>query len=115
MFSNTARKMLDAGTSLAVSTDWNPGSAPMGDLLVQAAIIGVFEKLSIAETLAGITFRAAAALNLNDRVILAQDKKADMVAFEFKNYREILYFQEVLKPSRIWKNGQLVNNLILTS
>ena len=59
-----ARKLLDSGTSLAISTDWNPGSAPMGDLLVQAAIIGAYEKLSAAETLAGITFRAAAALNL---------------------------------------------------
>ncbi len=110
-----ARKMLDAGTSLAISSDWNPGSAPMGDLLVQAAIIGAFEKLTIAETLAGITFRAAAALNLSDRGILSRGKKADMVAFDCKNYREILYFQGALKPSKIWKNGQLIKNLILSS
>jgi imidazolonepropionase len=110
-----ARKMLDAGTSLAISSDWNPGSAPMGDLLVQSAIIGAFEKLTIAETLAGITFRAAAALNLSDRGILARGKKADMVAFDCKNYREILYFQGALKPSKIWKNGQSIKNLILPS
>ena len=110
-----ARKMLDTGTSLAISTDWNPGSAPMGDLLVQSAIIGAFEKLTIAETLAGIIFRAAAALNLDDRGILAKDKKADMVAFECKNYEEIFYFQGALKPSKIWKNGQLIRNLILSS
>jgi imidazolonepropionase len=110
-----ARKMLDAGTSLAISTDWNPGSAPMGDLLVQAAIIGAFEKLTIAETLSGITFRAAAALNLSDRGILAQGKKADMVAFECNNYEEILYHQGALKPSSVWKNGQLIRNLILSS
>jgi imidazolonepropionase len=110
-----ARKMLDAGTSLAISTDWNPGSAPMGDLLVQAAIIGAFEKLTIAETLSGITFRAAAALNLSDRGILAQGKKADMVAFECNNYEEILYHQGALKPSKVWKNGQLIRNLILSS
>jgi imidazolonepropionase len=108
-----ARKMLDAGTSLAISTDWNPGSAPMGDLLVQAAMISAFEMLSVAETLAGITFRAAAALNLSDRGILAKGKKADMVAFELDNYNEIFYFQGTEKPSKIWKNGQIVNNLIL--
>jgi imidazolonepropionase len=110
-----ARKMLDTGTSLAISSDWNPGSAPMGDLLVQASIIGAFKKLTIAETLGGITFRAAAALNLSDRGILAQGKKADMVAFECKNYEEILYFQGALKPSKVWKNGQLIRNLILSS
>jgi imidazolonepropionase len=110
-----ARKMLDTGTSLAISTDWNPGSAPMGNLLVQSAIIGAFEKLTIAETVAGITFRAAAALNLRDRGILAQGKKADIAAFECKNYQEIFYFQGALKPSKIWKNGQLIKNLILSA
>jgi imidazolonepropionase len=106
-----ARKMLDKGTSLAISTDWNPGSAPMGDLLVQAAILGAFEKLTIAETLAGITFRAAAALNLSDRGILSKGMKADMIAFECKNYEEIFYYQGALKPSKVWKSGQLINNL----
>jgi len=62
-----ARKLLDAGASLAIASDWNPGSAPMGDLLTQAAILGTFEKLTTAEVLAGLTFRAAAALGLNDR------------------------------------------------
>jgi imidazolonepropionase len=39
----------------------------MGNLLVQAAVLGAYEKLSIAETLAGVTFRAAAALGLDDQ------------------------------------------------
>ncbi len=110
-----ARKMLDTGTSLAISTDWNPGSAPMGDMLVQSSIIGAFEKLTIAETLAGITFRAASALSLRDRGILAQGKKADIAAFNCKNYQEIFYFQGSLKPSKIWKNGQLIKNLIISA
>jgi imidazolonepropionase len=62
-----ARKLLDAGASLAIASDWNPGSAPMGNLLVQAAVLGAYEKLSITETLAGVTFRAAAALGLDDQ------------------------------------------------
>ena len=39
-----ARKILDAGGALAIASDHNPGSAPMGDLLTQAAILGTFEK-----------------------------------------------------------------------
>src|SRR5690606_12715325 len=31
-----ARQLLDAGACLAIASDWNPGSAPMGGLLVQA-------------------------------------------------------------------------------
>ncbi len=101
-----ARKLLDAGTSLAIATDWNPGSAPMGDLLTQAAVFGAFEKLSMAETLAGVTFRAAAALNLQDRGQLITGKSADIVAFPTSDYREILYYQGQLRPSMVWKKGK---------
>ncbi len=100
-----ARKLLDAGASLAIGSDWNPGSAPMGDLLVQAAILGVFEKLTCAETLAGITVRAAAALNLKDRGIIANGYQADIIAFNFNDYREILYNQGKIKPLKVWKKG----------
>ena len=56
-----ARKLLDAGCCLAIGSDWNPGSAPMGDLLLQTAVLGTFEKLTNAEQLSAITFRAAKA------------------------------------------------------
>lgn len=103
-----ARKMLDGGLCLAIATDWNPGSAPMGDLLLQAALLGAAEKLTTAETLAGITTRAAKALNLTDRGVIAKGKLADMIAFPTDNYREILYQQGKLKPSKVWKQGKEV-------
>ncbi len=106
-----ARKLLDAGASLAISTDWNPGSAPMGDLLVQASILGIYEKLSSAEIFSGITFRAAKALGLYDRGKLANGMKADMIAFPVNDYREILYNQGKIKPNMIWKNGNRVSNV----
>lgn len=100
-----ARRLLDRGASVAIASDWNPGSAPMGDLLTQAAILGTFEKLSATEVFAGVTFRAAAALGLNDRGRLVSGAVADVVTFPTNDYREILYQQGQLKPSQIWKNG----------
>lgn len=100
-----ARRLLDAGASLAIASDWNPGSAPMGDLLTQAAILGTFEKLTSAEIFAGLTFRAAAALGLTDRGQLALGQKADFIAFPAADYREVLYQQGQLKPTQAWKNG----------
>ncbi len=102
-----ARKLLDAGAALAIASDHNPGSAPMGDLLTQAAILGTFEKLTNAEVLAGITFRAAAALNLQDRGRLKEGLLADFCAFHSGDYREILYSQGNFKPCMVWKNGEL--------
>jgi len=100
-----ARKILDAGGALAIASDHNPGSAPMGDLLAQAAILGAYEKLTNAEVLAGITFRAAAALGLKDRGRLGVDQLADLCIFHTGDYREILYHQGNFKPCLVYKNG----------
>lgn len=105
-----ARKILDAGGALAIASDHNPGSAPMGDLLTQAAILGSFEKLSNAEVLSGITFRAAAALKLSDRGQLKKDYLADLNIFHTNNYQEILYQQGNFKPCMVYKKGKLVYN-----
>jgi len=103
-----ARKLLDAGCSLAIGSDWNPGSAPMGNLLLQTSILGIFEKMTMAESLSGITFRAARALDLTDRGILKPDFLADIIGFPTTDYREILYNQGSLKPSAVWKRGEMM-------
>lgn len=100
-----ARRLLDAGCSLAIASDWNPGSAPQGDLLSQAAVLGAFEKLSAAEVFAGLTFRAAQALRLSDRGKLLPGMRADMIAFPTDHFSEILYHQGMLKVKKVWKNG----------
>ncbi len=92
-----ARKLLDAGCSLVIASDWNPGSAPMGNLLVQAAILGAYEKISMAETWAALTCRAAKALKRDDIGILKKGNKADFIVFETGDFREILY--RCLSPS----------------
>ncbi len=103
-----ARALLDAGASVAIASDHNPGSAPMGQLITQAAVLGAFEKLTTAEVLAGITYRAAAALGLKDRGMLAIGKLADLVLFKTPDHREILYHQGSLHPSLVIKNGSVV-------
>ena len=102
---NPARKLLDAGACLAIASDYNPGSAPMGDLLTQASILATFQKLSTAEVFSGLTFRAAKALNLYDCGKIAKGFKADLQAYPTEDYREILYQQGKLKPCFVWKNG----------
>ena len=103
-----ARKLLDQGAALAIASDHNPGSAPMGNLLTQACILGTFEKLSNAEVLAAITFRAAKALKLNDRGTLAPGQKADFLAFPTNDYRDITYHQGQLRPMMVFKDGKQI-------
>ncbi len=103
-----ARKILDKNGILAIASDWNPGSAPMGNLIVQASILATFQKLTTAEVLAGITFRAAKALNLNDRGILKKGMKADFVVFETDNFQNILYNQGSLVASEVYIDGEKI-------
>jgi len=103
-----ARKILDKGMSLVIASDWNPGSAPMGNLLVEAAILGTFEKLTISEVFASLTCRAANAILKTDRGILKQGNLMDIMAFKTHDYKEILYQQGQLKAGMIWKNGDIV-------
>lgn len=100
------RELLDAGACLAIASDFNPGSAPMGDLLTQAAIYGAAVKLCNAEVLSAITRRAALALGLKDRGFLRAGLRADLVAFPAKDYREILYHQGQMGPEQVWIQGQ---------
>lgn len=94
-----ARKMLDLDLPLVIASDWNPGSAPSGDLVAQASIMAIFEKLTVAETLAAITFRAASALNIKDRGVLKPKWAADFVVYPTNDHRDIIYRQGALKPA----------------
>ena len=55
-------KLRDAGVPLAVATDRNPGSSPVGDLWACATLACVTMRLTVSEALRGITCVAADAL-----------------------------------------------------
>ena len=101
-----ARKLLDAGAIVAIASDWNPGSAPMGNLITQASILATFEKLTTAEVLAGMTFRSAFALSLEDRGTLKEGMKADFVTFKTDNFQNVLYNQGSLKTENVYIDGE---------
>jgi len=100
-----ARKLLDAGAIVAIASDWNPGSAPMGNLITQASILATFEKLTTAEVLAGMTFRSAFALGLEERGSLKEGLKADFVTYKTNNFQNILYNQGSLSAENIYIDG----------
>lgn len=100
-----ARKLLDAGAIVAIASDWNPGSAPMGNLITQASILATFEKLTTAEVLAGMTFRSAFALGLEDRGSLKDGLKADFVTYKTNNFQNVLYNQGSLAAENVYIDG----------
>jgi len=98
------RNFLDTDGILAIATDWNPNNTPDESILYQALNFAKKQNLSLAETLAGITFRAAYALNLKNIGRITEGYTADLVCFDTSDYHNILY--ENIKPSHVYIGGE---------
>ena len=67
-----------AGVPMAVATDLNPGTSPLGSLTTAMNLACTLFGLSPAEALAGATRQGARALGLDDRGVLAVGRRADL-------------------------------------
>ena len=72
-----ARTMLDAGVTLAVATDFNPGSSPVRDLWTCATLACLDYGFTMEEAIQGITRNAGRALARPDLGWLGADSAAD--------------------------------------
>jgi len=102
-----ARALIDAGCAVALSTDYNPGSAPCPSLPNAMAIACRYQKLLPAETFNAATVNAAFAVGRGERIgSLETGKEADILIFDTKDFREIAYefggncIQKVIKGGR---------------
>jgi imidazolonepropionase len=71
-----------AGCTLAVGTDYNPGTAMCHDLLLAGGLAVTQSGLSADEALWGMTAGSARALGLNDRGVVAVGARADLVVVD---------------------------------
>ena len=76
---------------MAVATDWNPGSSPLGSLRLAMNMACTLFGLTPAEALAGTTRNAARALGLDDCGVIAPGMRADLALWEVKDPAELSY------------------------
>jgi len=87
-----ARKMIDANCAIAVSTDFNPGSAPSPSLAMAMAIACRYQKLLPSESLNAATINAAFAVGLGNKTgSLEVGKQADVLILDTDDYRQLAY------------------------
>lgn len=63
-----ARKLIDEGARVALSTDFNPGTSPTRNLPLMTTLACCQMGMTVAEALAGVTYNAAAALGVEGRI-----------------------------------------------
>jgi imidazolonepropionase len=82
----------EAGVSMAVATDCNPGTSPMTSLLLAMNMACTLWRLTPQEALAGVTRHAARALGLQQDIgTLAVGKRADFALWRIARPADLSY------------------------
>jgi imidazolonepropionase len=81
----------EAGVAMAVATDLNPGSSPLGSLLLAMNMACTLFRLTPEEALAGTTRHAARALGLADRGEIRAGLRADLAVWDVETPAELAY------------------------
>jgi imidazolonepropionase len=106
-----ARKIIDSGCIVALSTDYNPGSSHILNLHLVMQIAALKMKMSIEEIINAVTINAAKALDRNDTIgSIEIGKKADFSVFDTDNYFDIVYNVGRNLNSMTIKNGDVIYN-----
>ena len=103
-----ARKFIDEGCAVAVSTDYNPGSAPCPSLPAAMAIACRYQKLLPSEALNAATINAAFAVASGEKTgSLEVGKQADILILDTADYRQIAYEFGGNLIETVVKNGKI--------
>ncbi|UCD93382.1 MAG: imidazolonepropionase [Candidatus Zixiibacteriota bacterium] len=104
-----ARKMIDSGVIVALSTDCNPGSSFTESLPLMVTLAALHYKMTAAESLSAVTVNAACAIDRGRQIgLLAAGLPADMVIWDMGDYRELPYHYGVNLVRAVIKRGKVV-------
>lgn len=104
-----ARRLLDAGATVALASDFNPGTAPTPNLTLAMTVACSQMGMTPAEALRAATAGGAAALEIAGGLgTIAPGAPADLVLWDVRNAAEIPYLMGGARCVGVWKAGRQV-------
>ncbi|MCS7154422.1 MAG: imidazolonepropionase [Bacteroidota bacterium] len=105
----SARQALEAGVTIAIATDFNPGSSPTYSLPFVMSLACVEMGLSPEAVWVAVTRAAAQAIGQAHRIgRLAPGYEADLVLLDHPSPAYVLYHGGDMPVRAVWKRGQLL-------
>jgi imidazolonepropionase len=104
-----ARNLIDAGASVALASDFNPGSSMVESMLFVLQLGVYLLKMSIEESINAVTANAAYALRKHGEVgSLEVGKKMDVLLCDVPDYSSLVYQLGINPIRHVIKNGYVV-------
>jgi imidazolonepropionase len=103
-----ARRLLDGGATVALATDYNPGTAPSGSLPLVLTMACSQMRMTPLEALTAATAGGARALRLAEVGTISAGAHADLVLWRVSDFREIPYHFGAPPVAGVWLGGERV-------
>lgn len=104
-----ARKMIEEGVAVALSTDYNPGSCPTENIQLIMSFASLIMKLTPEEVITGVTMNGAASLGIEKtHGSIEEGKVADIVIFDSPNIEYVIYHFGINHTDTVIKDGKIV-------
>jgi len=105
------RKMIDSGLDVVIATDFNPGSSTLNSLPIAMSLATLYCGLSIEEAFKAVTFNAAKAINLEDKLgMIKKGYQADLLFWNIDSIYEIPYWFGSDRMINIMKKGEFLED-----
>ncbi len=104
-----ARKLIDAGVAVSVSSDYNPGSTPSENYQLTLQISGNKLRMLPQEILTAATINPAYSLDKSHKIgSIEVGKDADLLLLDAKNLDYFIYHYGINHTYAVFKKGKLV-------
>lgn len=106
------REIIDFGCSVAIATNYNPGSAPSPSMPFSISLACRRLGLTPAEAITASTFNAACVLDLQNKVgTIEEGKRADIQLLDCNDERELAWHVSSGSPLLVAIKGEIVHLL----